>query len=214
MLGGRTRMKATETGKDKVRKICDVLKKETLEPALKEAEEIVVAAKGQAEQIIAAAKRQATALKEEAGREIERQKNVFHSSLSQACKQALEALKQDIEQKLFNKQLAALIRKETQNPHVLGELITAVVKGIEKEGIDVVLSAYIPAVIPARSVNALLIREILEKLREKGVLIGPITGGIEVKLHKENITIDLSDKALEGFVAQYIRKDFREMLFG
>lgn len=207
-------MKATEMGKDKVKRICDVLKRETLEPALKEAESLIVAAKGQAEQIIAAAKGQAAAIREEAQREIERQKNVFHSSLSQACKQALESLKQEIEHKLFNKELGALMGREIQNPHVLAEFITAVVKSIEKEGIDVDLSAYVPAVVPARSVNVLLMREIMERLREKGVLIGSMTGGIEVKLHKENITIDLSDKALESFLARYIRKDFREMLFG
>jgi V/A-type H+-transporting ATPase subunit E len=204
-------MKGIETGKDKVKKICDILRRETLDPALLEAEGIVSAAKAQAEQIVAAALKEAEKLKDEAARDIERQRNVFQSSLSQACKQALEALKQSIEEKLFNQELARMITSRTQDPQVLAQLISAVVKGIEKEA---VLSVYIPAAVPARSVNALLSHEILEKLKEKGVLVGPLTGGIEVKLHKENITIDVSDAALKELVANYIRKDFREMIFG
>ena len=34
-------MKGLETGKDKIQKICDALRKETLEPAKQEAREIV-----------------------------------------------------------------------------------------------------------------------------------------------------------------------------
>jgi V/A-type H+/Na+-transporting ATPase subunit E len=209
-----TGMKGTESGKDKVKKICDILRRETLEPAEIEAEQIIRTAREQAEQIVMAAQKEAEKLQQEAGQEIERQRNVFQSSLSQACKQAMAALKQDIEEKLFNQELSRLITKHTQDPKVLAQLVTAIVEGIEKEGIEAALSVYIPAAVPARSVNMLLAHEVLEKLKEKSVLIGPLTGGIEVKLHKENITIDISDAALKELVANYIRKDFRELIFG
>lgn len=207
-------MKGTETGKEKVKKICDILRRETLEPAETEAQEIIRAAKEQAEQIVAAAQKEAERVQQEAGQEIERQKNVFHSSLSQACKQAMEALKQGIEEKLFNQELGRLIAKHTQDPKVIAELVDAIVRAIDKEGPEVSLSVYVPAAVPARSVNMLLAHEILNKLKEKSVLVGPLTGGIEVKLHKENITIDISDVALKELVARYIRKDFRELIFG
>lgn len=207
-------MKGTETGKDKVRKICDVLRRETLEPAQSEAETIIHSARERAEEVLASARQEAAKMKEDALAEIERQKNVFQSSLGQACKQALEALKQGIEEKLFHRELARLISSYTQDPKVLVQLITAVARGLEKEGIDGPLSVYVPAAVPARSVNMLLAQEILDHLKEKSVLVGPLTGGIEVKLHKENITVDLSDAALKELVANYIRKDFREMIFG
>jgi V/A-type H+-transporting ATPase subunit E len=207
-------MKGTETGKDKVKKICDILRRETMDPAINEAEQIIRSAKEQAEQIVASGRSELEKMKEEARQDIERQRNVFQSSLSQACKQTLEALKQSIEEKLFYQELGRLITKQTQDPKVLAQLITAVVKGIEKEGVEASLSVYVPAAVPARSVNLLLAHEILEKLREKSVLVGPLTGGIEVKLHKENITVDISDAALKELVANYIRKDFREMIFG
>ncbi|MBS0604433.1 MAG: V-type ATP synthase subunit E [Verrucomicrobia bacterium] len=207
-------MKGTETGKDKVKKICDILRRETLDPAINEAEQIIRSAKEQAEEIVASGRREVEKVKEEARQEIERQRNVFQSSLGQACKQSIEALKQSIEEKLFNQELGRILAKHTHDPKVLTQLIAAVVKGIEKEGIEASLSVYVPAAVPARSVNLLLGNEILEKLKEKSVLVGPLTGGIEVKLHKENITVDISDAALKELVANYIRKDFREMIFG
>ncbi|MBI2812197.1 MAG: V-type ATP synthase subunit E [Candidatus Melainabacteria bacterium] len=207
-------MKGIETGKDKVKKICDILRRETLEPARTEADEIVRSAREHAEDILSAARKEIETLQEEARQEIERQRNVFQSSLAQACKQALTALKQSIEEKLFNKELMRLITSQTQDPKILAQLTTAVVKAIEKEGIEANLSVYIPAAVPARAVNELLSHEIVERLKEKSVLVGPLTGGIEVKLHKENITIDISDAALKELVANYIRKDFREMIFG
>lgn len=206
-------MKGIETGKDKVRKICEVLKREAIEPAQFEAKEIVEAAELQATKMVEAAAAECQRMIEEALLEIQRQKNVFQSSLNQACKQSLQLLKQNIEEKLFNQELSGLIVKQTQDPKVLSQLITAVVKAIDKEGMGVDLSVYVPAAVPARAVNALLIHEILERLKEKSVLISSIAGGIEVKLHQENVTIDLSAAALKELVAHYIRKDFREIIF-
>ncbi len=207
-------MKGIETGRDKVKKICDVLRNETLVPAMEEAEKIIALAKIQAEELLAATYVQVEKIKVEARKEIEKEKNIFQSSLNQSCKLALESLKQNIESKLFDQELAQLITKQTQDPHVLAELITALVKGIEKEGLDVSLSAYIPASVSPRSVNHLLAQTIIEKLREKSVLISNATGGVTLSLHQDRVTIDLSDKALKDLVAQYIRKDFRAMIFG
>lgn len=206
-------MKGIESGKDKVKKICDILRRETLEPAEAEAGQVVRAAKEQADQIVAAAQKEAENIQLEARQEIERQKNVFQSSLAQACKQALDALKQSIEEKLFNQELGRILAKHMQDPQVLAQLTNAVVNAMEKGGLDADISVYIPAAVAARSVNALLAKEVIEKLKEKSVLVGPLTGGIEVKMHKENITIDITDRALKELLASYIRKDFRELIF-
>lgn len=213
MIKSENIMKGIESGKDKVKKICDILRRETMEPAEAEAGQILRAAKEQAEQIISAAQKEAENIQLEARQDIERQKNVFQSSLNQACKQALDALKQSIEEKLFNQELGRMLTKHTQDPQVLANLIAAVVKAIDKGGLEADLSAYIPAAVPARAVNALLAKEVIEKLREKSVLVGPLTGGIEVKMHKDNITLDITDRALKELLASYIRKDFRELVF-
>jgi V/A-type H+-transporting ATPase subunit E len=206
-------MKGIETGRDKVKKICDILRRETLEPAQEEAASVVRAAKLQAEEILKEARALADKMQSDAKREVAREKNIFQSSLGQACRQALESLREQIETQMLNGELAHLVTKQTQDPHLLAEIITAVVRGIEKEGLDTSLSAYIPASIPPRAVNQLLVQATLEKLKEKSVLVGHCVGGIEIVLHKEKVTIELSDVALKELVALYIRKDFRSLVF-
>ncbi len=206
-------MNTLETGKDRVKKICEVLKRETLEPAIREAEEIVINARTEAERILDKAKKKAAKMVEEAQKDIDRRQDVFQASLSQACRQALDMLKEQIEEKLFNPKLAEIISRPMNDPKLIAQLITAIIKSIEKEGIDSDLSVVIPATIPARTINELLAKEIIEKLKEKSVVLGPIKGGIEVKLHRDKMTIDMTDKALKELVGNYIRKDFRSLLY-
>lgn len=206
-------MKGIDTGKDKVKKICDVLKRETLEPAKKEAEEIVQAAQLRAQQIILDAKKEVEKTLLESRQEIEKERNVFQSSLNQACKQALEVLKQNIESKLFDPELSQLLHKPLQEPQVIADLIKAVIGAIEKEGIDANLSALIPRSVSAQTINQLLTQNILQKLKASSVEVGPLQGGIAVKIDKDNITIDVTEATLKELVSDYIRKDFRETLF-
>jgi V/A-type H+-transporting ATPase subunit E len=206
-------MKGLETGKDKVKKICDLLKRETLEPAQIEAQKILEAARVQAEAMIAEARRKAEALHQMAHQEIQQQKVVFHAALSQACRQTLDSLKEKIEQKLFNPELSHLLSKPLQEPKVVAKLIEAVLLAIEKEGIDSDVSAFISSAVSARAVNELLAEKILQRLKEKGVLLSSMGGGIEVGLKAQHMTIDLSDTAFKELVASYVRKDFRELIF-
>lgn len=207
-------MKGLDTGKDKVKKICDVLRKETIEPAKQEAETIVFDAQREAQKIIKEAQKDIERLHQEARKEIEKQRAIFQSSLSQACRQTVELFKQEIEEKLFNKELAKILSKELQAPKVIQDLITAIMRAIDKEGIEADLSVYIPAAVPASSINDLLAKNALEKLREKSVLLDDIAGGVKIKLHNDNMIIDISEETLKEIIAQYIRKDFRELFFG
>lgn len=207
-------MKGIETGRDKVKKISDALRKETLEPAMRERDEIIERAHEEASRIIDEARLNADKMVHDAENQIAREKSIFQSSLIQASKQAIQILKQNIEDKLFNKELGRLLSEHMKGPKVLADLITAVINAIEKEGLDADLSVFIPAAVPARDVNLLLSKEILAKLKEKSVLLTPIGGGIEVKMRKENITLDLSDTAIKELVAGYIRKDFRDLFLG
>lgn len=206
-------MKGLETGKDKVKKICDVLKRETLEPAKQEAEGIIASARRKADEILADAQREAKKMVDDAFVEIEKQKTIFQASVAQACRQTLEALKEKIERKLFDPELSKLILKPMQDPKLMAQLINAIIRALDKEGTKSDLSVVISSAISAKAVNELLAREVIERLKEKGVLISSIGGGIEVKLIDNNITVDLSDEAIREMVAAYIRKDFREYLF-
>lgn len=206
-------MKSLDSGKDKIQYICDALRKETLEPAQKEGQEIVAKAKEEAEEILKAAGKNAEKIVA-AGREcMERERSVFQSALTQACKQSLEGLRQDIEQSLFNSELAKTIEKNSADESLIAQLISAMVNAIDKDGMNVDLSAVIPANVSADSVNKLLAANILQRLKEGTVTVGRFSGGAQLKVHDKKITIDITDEALKELLGGYLRKDFRQTLF-
>jgi len=206
-------MEAVETGKDKVKKICEVLRKETLEPALQEAEGIVGEANGKAEAILEQAKAKAQMMIQEAEKDIEKRQGIFQASLKQGARQSIEWLKQEIEEKILRQNLYEQIVNATQSEEVVGNLIKAIIEAVEDEGLATELSAVIPASIEPRSINELLGKDLLDKLKEKSVIVGPMKGGIEIKLHKDKVTIDLTEKALLDLLTRFVRKDFHDYFF-
>jgi V/A-type H+-transporting ATPase subunit E len=206
-------MENLDTGKDKIKKICEILKNETLQPAKEEAQKILEVAEQEARNIIRDAEAKADSIIQTARDKLAKEKEIFESSLQQAFRQGTESLKQNIEKKLFNPELNTWIEQQSADPEIGAKLINALIAAIEKEGTSANFSAYIPAQVPADKVNALLARGVLDKLREKSVVIGDFKGGIQVKLHDRQMTLDLSDVSLKELVSNYIRKDFREILF-
>ena len=205
--------KTLEKGEEKIQKICDALRKETLEPAMEEAEKIIEDAKARAEQIIKEAHEQAEKHFEEAKVNIEKERNVFHSSLEQAGKQSLEELRQAIEHDLFSDELQKVVEENTADPKTVAKLINATVNAIEKEGVTTEISAVIPQAVSTKEVNSLLGEGILKKLKDKGVTLGKFAGGAQVKLLDRKMTIDITDKSLIELLSSYVRKDFRNILF-
>jgi len=206
-------LKETDTGQEKVKKICDLLRRETLEPAQKEAQTLLEEAKRQAQEILLSAKNEAEKIQKQAEQDREREMVVFQSSLHQACKQSLAALREDIERRFFQEGLMNLVREPMQDPKVIATLIQAVVQAIEKGGLDVDLDVVVPKNVSLQSIHACLLQNTVDRLKSKDLLVGPIRGGIAVKLLQDNITIDLTDEALIELVSTYMQKQFREVLF-
>ncbi len=202
-----------DTGREKVKKICDVLRRETLEPAKQEADEIIRLAKLQAAEIVKSAKADAEKSNVEALKEIERQRVVFTTSLHQAGKQAIEALKNEIESKLFNPALSQMFDRSLAETKVVLDLVEAVVVALKKDGIDANLDICIPPAVSVKDINSQLIQHVGENLKSCTVSLGTMQGGITVRLGKENITIDITDQALKEWVSKYVRQDFRKILF-
>ncbi|MGR3973973.1 MAG: V-type ATP synthase subunit E [Candidatus Rhabdochlamydia sp.] len=207
-------MKGLETGHHKIKKICDALRKETLEPAQLQAEVFLEEAKKEADAIINDAKLRAEKIRHESQIEFQKQRLAFEASLAQACRQTIESLKEKVEKQFFNRELLKLIEAPLQNPEVIAQLIQAVVGGIEKEGIQTDIAALIGSTISVQDVNHLLGLTVVNKLKDKTVLQGELERGIEVKLMKEHMTLDLSEATFYDMIATYLRKDFRQFLFG
>lgn len=206
-------MATLEDSKSKIQQICDVLKKETLDPAKVEAQRLVDEAQTKAQEIIANGGKEAARLIEEAKEDIEKRKSIFESSLGQACKQSLESLRQEIEENLFNQQLDQMVQHGSSDPAAIAKIIDALVNHVQQKGLSEDFSAVIPKVVSKEAVNALLVDGVLSALREKSVRVGTFSGGAKLQLHDAKMTIDISDEALKELVASYVRKDFRKVLF-
>lgn len=207
-------MKTLEKSKDKIEKICAVIREETLEPAQKQAEEIIQQATRKAEQITAEAQKNAEKLHANAKTAITQEYNVFQASLSQAAKQSLEALRQEIENNFFSQHLSAVIEKNAADPQIIANLIDAIVECLRKEGLAANLTALIPKKIAPKQINALLLQETIQVLKEHSVSVGNFSGGAQIRLNNKKMTIDISDGAIKELLAGYVvRKDFRKMIF-
>lgn len=206
-------MKSVDTGKEKVKKICEVLREETIVPAKKQGDQIVAKARADAEKIIEAAKSEASKMIKEAERKIEEKKNVFQASMNLAAKKSLDTLKETIEKRLFDPQLSELIGEKTRDPKVVTQLIQALVVGIEKEGIEGDLRAIVSRAIDIDALNKELTSQVIKRLKSQSIEVGEIKGGAQIKIVDQNITIDLSDEALKELLARFVRDDFRSLIF-
>lgn len=202
-----------ETGKDKIKKICEILKNESLEPAKDEAQKVVEVAQEQARTIIRDAESKAEDLLKKAGEKFEKERALFETSLQRAAGQAIESLKQAIEEKLFSHELVAWLDRQTADPKLAADLVAALVSAVDREGTSADFSALIPASVPAEKVTAALGETALAKLREGKVEVGNFAGGAQLRLHDQKLTLDLSDEALKELLGTYVRKDFRARFF-
>ncbi len=205
-------MKTLEEGQKKIQQLCELLKKDAVEPAKKEAESIIEEARNQAQQMIYDAEQHIHKIREDARKAIEQERNVFQSFMAQAAKQTLESLRQEIEKKFFKSELHHQVSQQTSDPKVIAKLVDVVVAAIEKEGISADLSAIVSKSVSVKEVNTYLVESMVAKLREKSVVLGNFDGGIQVKLHDKQMVLDVSDDALVDLLNNY-RKGFRELLF-
>ena len=206
-------MKSIDSGKEKVKKICEILRKETLEPAKQEGDAIIAKAESEAKKIIEDAKDEVSKMMAEAKRKIEEEKNVFQSSIHLALKKALDTLKERVEKNLFHPELKRLIRETVKNPRVVADMIAAMVSAVEREGIGSDLKGIVSRALGVDAVNRELTKTILEKLKSNSVEVGDIEGGAQLKIVNDNLTIDFSDKALKNFLANFMKEDFRSLIF-
>ncbi len=207
-------MKGLETGKDKIQKICDTIRKDTLEPAKQEAREVVENAHIQAKEIVRLAQKQAEESLKAVSLAIEEKKKVFEASLQMACRQGIESLKQKVEEELFHRELFDLVVKEMGDPNTVAALLNSFMKSMESQGIEEDFIAVIPKSVTPRSISALLTAGALERLKKGAITVGDFAGGAQIQLKGRQITMDISDAGLRELIARYIRRDFRELVFG
>lgn len=206
-------MSNLETGKDKIKKICEILKAETLDPAKEEALHIIEQARQEANEIIKLAEKKSQEIIHNGRLTIEKEKAVFKTSLAQASKQGIEALKQEVEENLFKKELGAWIDQELADSHVIGKVLTALIDALEKEGLEANFSAVLPKTASQEEIFKAIGKRVQEKLQKGQVTIGDFFGGAQVNWRERSITLDMSSEAIKELLGKYIGKTFRQYLF-
>lgn len=206
-------MDSLDTGKDKIKKICDVLVREALDPAKEEAAKCLQEARENATQIIEEAKKRASEIVKEGYQRVEAQRQVVEHALRQASAQTLESLKQTIEEALFTEGLVPIIEKMTSNEKLMGTLTSALVNSIEKEGISADFSLVIGKALDKETFLGTLAKSALKSVEKRKVIILDSLEGIQLKLHDKKFTLDFSQDSLCELISQYLRKDFRQILF-
>lgn len=206
-------MKNPESGSEKVKKICDAIRQETIEPALEESRMIVEAAKQEALKIIEEANAKAKELIRLAGEHIAKEKQVFETALKQSSRQAIESLRQELEKRFFHPFLAKEVAQATSKADKIGIFVDAVASILAKEGLDAEIDMYLPQRVSAKEVASHVASEFAKQLIEKSKELTLFKGGIQLSFKEDNLTLDLSDKALTELLAEYIRKDLRTILF-
>ncbi|MEX0961577.1 MAG: V-type ATP synthase subunit E [Simkaniaceae bacterium] len=205
-------MSELETSQDKVKKICDVLRKETLDPARKEAQKILDDAEKQKQEILIKAKEESGLLLQQAQKKIEEERGIFEASLHMAGKQVVLSLKQEIEERLFNPILKKKVEEAASRPELIAEIIQALIKGIEKEGIFSKLSLELPDSINPEVINTQLAQEVIESLKE--VSLTSIKGGAKVRIIDQNLSLEMDSEALTDLLKNYIAEDLQKFLYG
>ncbi len=206
-------MKNLRSSKNKIQEICDLLKRDTLEPAREEASRLLQEAEEKAKEIVDLAKKQSKDLLEKARVNAKQEEDIFHGNLKQAAKQSLEALRQSIEKELFHTELTLSTQKALNEDLVLPKLIEALVRAVDKEGLSASLEVQVSKACDAKKLASQVSKDIMDKLGTGDIKLGTFGGGVKVKLKEKNITLDFTDDALLEVLVSYVRKDFRKLFF-
>lgn len=206
-------MEIVDSGKDKVKKICETLKKQTLDPAKQEARNIIDHALKEAEKIIKQAKDEAKEILEEQKVKLHQEKKAFFSSLNLAGKQTIEALKQQIQHHLFDQNIAKAFHKSTQDESLVVEFIQAIVNGVKKEGINCDFEIYLPRALSKQKIIEKLAASSVDQIQAHDIHLADFGGGVKVKLKDHHIVIEMTDESLKTLFSQFVRDEFRALIF-
>ena len=206
-------MELIDSSKKKVKKICDVLVKETLEPAQKKAEEIIEDASRKAAHIIAEAKEKAANLIKEAEGKIKEKQMVFDSSIKIATQKALTLLRDQVESKLFQPELENQIKKYLNKKEVVVKIIDALVHALNIEGIKTDLNVLISKEFKPEEICAAILDDSLAALKGKVVRLGESDSGVTLKCDGYHLSIDVTDDAIKEIVTAYAGEHLRKILF-
>jgi len=193
--------------------ICQVVRNETLDPALKEAEQIKLEAELEANKIKEHAKKEAENLIHETKKEIEAKQAAFSSALEQATRQTLDLIRQRIEEELFSPQLTALLDKEFSDEARSAHILDLIIENLQKEGLEGNLGVWLGKKLPKEQIAQHLVQASLKAVPKEGLLVSNHSYGLVVKVLDKHISVEITPESVRDLIASFLRADFRKLLY-
>jgi len=206
-------MQQNTTGDERLAAICQMIRNETLDPALEEAEELRRRAEIDANNIIEQAKKKAEKLLAETRDQIEEERVTFQDALKSAARQTLEILKQRIERELFNPQLSEYLEEEFADSRKTAELISLIIENIKAQGLEGNLSVWLGQKLDKEKVAAHLTKKALSSIPKDGIKISDHKYGCTVKIIDQHLALEITPESIRDRMTNFLRSDFRSYLF-
>lgn len=204
-------MKHLDTGSEKIKKICDAIRHETLEPAKQQARAIVEQASDQAASIIQDARNQADAILDNAKKQYEKEKQIFEASMVHSSKLFKEKLKQEIESMFLSPALENVTSTIFNDPKMTAQIVNAIVDGWNKQSVGGDLVAMISQGINKEEFAKSLSSDV--KSRMLNIESQGAIPGVILKSQGENLRIEISQSQLTDALMNSLRQDFRKFFY-
>ena len=201
-----------ETADTKVKEICELLRKETLEPAKREADLIIEKARNEADELIRKAKEELKRLEEVHKKELQSELQAHQGSLQVSVRQSLSALRQGVEA-LFVRELEWDIQKEMGKEEGVAKAINVIFSILERDGIGANLQTFVPEQVNIRNVVQHVAQEFQERVQKGAVPVQGIKGGALVRVEEKKFLMDLTDQAMKELLASFVIPELKEMIF-
>lgn len=204
-------MKHLDTGSDKIKKICDAIRHETLEPAKQQAKMLIEQASDQASRMIQEAKDQVELMFEQAKKQQAHEKLVFEASMAQAAKLFKEQLRIEIESQFLSSTLDQLSVDLFNQSELVAQIVSALVNGFHQKSLNGDLTLILGAGLDREVVVKGLAAQI--KARMKTIHSLPSLNGIVIKSADDHVSLELNPQQLTESLMHTLRADFRKYFY-
>ncbi|NGX31221.1 MAG: V-type proton ATPase subunit E [Chlamydiae bacterium] len=193
----------------KIQKICDQIKKETLDPVLKEKEDIEHQAKTMYDQLIREGHEEKEKIIQSAQGEIDQRLGIFKKAIDSAKQQTMDYLKQELEKGFFKKSVLLSIQKQAQEESIVAEFIKSLASDFETlSNVEIDVSKHTDL----KKLFSYFTQDFVKKIEANVIQLEGLEGGALVKIKDQYLTIDMSDKAIFDLLLKFLRKEFHELL--
>jgi len=206
-------MEPHASGDERLAAICQVVRNETLDPALREAEEIRLEAEREANTIIENARKEAESLLHETKRALEEKQASFSSALEQATRQTLDLIRQQIEKELFSPQLTTLLEEEFKSEKKSAHLLDLIIENLQKEGLEGNLGVWLGQKLAKEKITKELAKASLKAIPKDGLHVSDHFYGFIVKVVDKHISIEITPESIRDLIASFLRAEFRTLLY-